>query len=130
MQKLDPEKAAQLGTELMGEFFIYVIISGLVYAEYVYTTKSNEIKEQKRKEEWNGMERKMDDMFMITERQEAELTELRRLVSHLEDKNRSLLEKFFSKEKKDWYVLWLNILWALNWSRKYQSEHSTILKWF
>ena len=84
----------------MGEFFIYVIIAGLVYAEYVYTTKSNEIKEQNRKEEWNGMERKMDNMFMITEKQEAELLELRRLIIHLEEKNQGLLEKFFSKEKK------------------------------
>ena len=100
VQKLDPDKAAQLGSELMGEFFIYVIIAGLVYAEYSYTTKSSEIKEQKRKEEWNGLERKLDDIYMITEKQEAELLELRRLINHLEERNQSLLAKLFAKEKK------------------------------
>ena len=86
----------------MGEFFIYVIIAGLVYAEYSYTTKSSEIKEQKRKEEWNGLERKLDDIYMITEKQEAELLELRRLINHLEERNQSLLAKLFAKEKKGW----------------------------
>lgn len=100
VQKLEPERAVQLGTEMLGEFIAYLIIAALVYSEYIYTTKGSEIKEQKRLEEWNGMERRMDDLFMITERQDTEINELRRLVIHLEERNRGLMEKLFKKDKK------------------------------
>lgn len=97
VQKLEPERAVQLGTEMLGEFIAYLIIAALVYAEYIYTTKGSEIKEQKRLEEWNGMERRMDDLFMITERQDTEINELRRLVIHLEERNRGLMGKTIQK---------------------------------
>ena len=90
MEKLNPDKAVQLGTELMGELFSYIIFCVLVVSEVKYSSRGNEIKEEQRKQEWLRMERKLEDITMTTEQQQVEINELRRLLHHLEDRNRSL----------------------------------------
>ena len=99
VHKLDPNRAEELATALMGEVFTYIIFATLVYAEYSYVAKGSEIKEQQKKEEWNRMERRIEDITMITEKQEAEIMELRRILQTLEERNHSLAKKFFRKEK-------------------------------
>ena len=99
VEKLNPDKAVQLGTELMGELFSYIIFCVLVVSEVKYSSRGNEIKEEQRKQEWLRMERKLEDITMTTEQQQVEINELRRLLHHLEDRNRSLTSKLFRKGK-------------------------------
>ena len=110
VQKMTPEQAADIGADIVGELIVYSILALLVVSEYYYYARAAELKEQDRKEEWNRLARKMDDLIFTTEKQDTEIKELRRIIFDIHEKNcslfeklknnRGLLEKLLSKEKK------------------------------
>ncbi|KAL5008178.1 hypothetical protein ScPMuIL_013759 [Solemya velum] len=100
VEPLSESMAIELGAEMLGEFIIFSIASGTLYFEYQRSSKKEQIKEEERKQEMREFERRVEDLGIITEKQDAHIRELWRIVSDLESKNTSLMQKMFGPSKK------------------------------
>lgn len=100
VEPLSETMAIELGAEMLGEFIIFSIASGTLYFEYQRSSKKEQIKEEERKQETMQFERRVEDLGIITQQQDAQIRELWRIVSELENKNTSLMQKMFGSTKK------------------------------
>lgn len=100
VEPLSETMAIELGAEMLGEFIIFSIASGTLYFEYQRSSKKEQIKEEERKQETMQFERRVEDLGIVTQQQDAQIRELWRIVSELENKNTSLMQKMFGSTKK------------------------------
>ncbi|XP_063425624.1 optic atrophy 3 protein homolog [Mytilus trossulus] len=87
VKSLSEDEARNLGTKLVGETLVYGISASFLLFEYRRSLKNDKIKERRRKDEIAEILRKIHDNEMMTE---VKIKELKKQISTLEDKHRSL----------------------------------------
>ncbi|XP_053399330.1 optic atrophy 3 protein homolog [Mercenaria mercenaria] len=99
-QALSPDKAVELGAEMIGEITLYTFLVGILYAEYSYSARNSEREKDEKKQYLMSLERHVTELELNSARVEAELRELQRKVGELDSKSYSLMEKVYGKGKK------------------------------
>ncbi|XP_052105926.1 uncharacterized protein LOC127738643 [Mytilus californianus] len=86
VKQLSDEQAYDLGTKIVGETLVYAISAGLLLAEYRRSSKTDQIKEEKRNVDIATLQRKTHEHGMTTEEQDTQIKELKRKIIDLEEK--------------------------------------------
>ncbi|XP_052766579.1 optic atrophy 3 protein homolog [Mya arenaria] len=95
IQPMNSERAVELGAELIGEFTVYSVAVLLLYAEYYYSSKSNERKESDKKLEFENISNEVLHLSLNVATLEAELREAQRTLGELSSQNHALMEKVY-----------------------------------
>lgn len=93
--KLNENMAIELGAELLGETIIFSIAAITLTAEYVRSSIKEREKETARQEYFNNLEKSLEDLRFIIEKQQVEIKHLTRMYYSLSR------QKEKSEEKKD-----------------------------
>ena len=99
VEKLNDEMAIDLGAEMLGEFVIYSVAAMTIYFEYNRSSSKEQIKEEQHRHEMISLQQKIQELGLTTERQEAQLRELERIVNDLDNRNKSLTSRIFGSGK-------------------------------
>ena len=99
VEKLNDEMAIDLGAEMLGEFVIYSVAAMTIYFEYNRSSSKEQIKEEQHRHEMISLQQKIQELGLTTERQEAQLRELERIVNDLDSRNKSLTSRIFGSGK-------------------------------
>ncbi|KAL4238465.1 Optic atrophy 3 protein [Mactra antiquata] len=105
-QQINPDRAAELGADFIGEMVLYMLVGAAVVLEYAYHQKSTEKKKLEEREYLNSIESKIDEQSLEICTLQAELRQLQRTVGQLDSSNLDLKEKCASLEKKKSGWLW------------------------
>ncbi|XP_047004984.1 putative OPA3-like protein CG13603 [Schistocerca americana] len=81
---LNEAMAIELGANLVGEGIIFGVAAGVLYIEYNRQTRKETAKEQARKEELDTLHYTIQELYFTTERQDAQIRELTRMIVDLE----------------------------------------------
>ncbi|XP_041354284.1 putative OPA3-like protein CG13603 [Gigantopelta aegis] len=99
VEKLNDEMAIDLGAEMLGEFVIYSVAAMTIYLEYSRSSAKEQIKEEQHIHDMISLQQKIQELGITTERQEAQLHELERIVNDLDSRNKSLTSRIFGSGK-------------------------------
>lgn len=100
-QPLNPDRAVELGADLIGEFFLYSFLVTIVLLEYSWSQSSSEKKKLEEEEFRNSMRNKLDEQSFAIATLEAEVRQMQRTIGELESSNFALMEKFSASVKKN-----------------------------
>lgn len=81
---LNESMAIELGANLLGEGIIFAVAAGVLFLEYNRQTRKEAMKEDARKDELELLNYTIQDLYFTTEKQDAQIRELTRLVVDLE----------------------------------------------
>lgn len=81
---LNEAMAIELGANLLGEGIIFGVAAGILFIEYNRQTRKETAKEQARKEELDTLHYTIQELYFTTERQDAQIRELTRMIVDLE----------------------------------------------
>ncbi|KAK7864718.1 hypothetical protein R5R35_013609 [Gryllus longicercus] len=81
---LNEAMAIELGANLLGEGIIFVIAAGVLYLEYSRGVRKENSKEEARKDEMDTLHYTIQELYFTTEKQDAQIRELTRMVAELE----------------------------------------------
>ncbi|CAC5402918.1 OPA3 [Mytilus coruscus] len=87
VEALSEDEAFRVGTKLLGETLAYAISASFLLYEYNRSSRREQVKEEKRKDE---IEKLQSQIHEYGTRTETEIKYLRRRIVDLEDKNLSL----------------------------------------
>ncbi|XP_050405417.1 putative OPA3-like protein CG13603 [Patella vulgata] len=97
VDKLSDSMAIELGAEMLGEFILFTSASIILYMEYSRSAAKEELKEQAMLQKDLELERRLQELGLISEMQDAKIRELERTVGDLDSRNLSLASKLFGK---------------------------------
>lgn len=81
---LNEAMAIELGANLLGEGIIFVIAAGVLVLEYVRGVRKESAKEEAKLKEMDTLHYTIQELYFTTERQDAQIREILRVVSELE----------------------------------------------
>ncbi|XP_066991462.2 optic atrophy 3 protein homolog [Anabrus simplex] len=83
---LNETMAIELGANLLGEGIIFATAAAVLYLEYARQVRKEAAKEQARVDEINSLNGTIKDLYFTTEKQDAQIRELTRMILDLESR--------------------------------------------
>ena len=80
VKKLNETAAIELGAEIVGEAFIFIVAVAALSAEYYRQSKKSNAEALATEEKWNGVDKRIEELEFLVEKQRVEIRELTRLV--------------------------------------------------
>jgi len=85
--KLNEQMAIELGSNLLGEFIIFVIGAGLLLLEYQRQARKETLKEEMAIQEKLELQALLNELAFQAERQDTQIRELTRILADIESKS-------------------------------------------
>lgn len=81
--KLNEQMAIELGSNLLGEFIIFVIGAGVLLLEYQRQSRKEQLKEEMAIQEKMELHATLNELAFQAERQDTQIRELTRLMADI-----------------------------------------------
>lgn len=91
--KLSEAKAVEQGSEILSEFIILSIASGILTWEYWKSSEKDKAKEEKLKADREMIKQKIYELEMTVEKQNSQIRSLTKTAIHLEEETRAMTLK-------------------------------------
>jgi len=99
IQPMNPDRAVELGAEMIGEVSIYVFALSLLLIEQYYSAKSSEKKQNDVQNQIQDLQNHVNDLSISVATLDAELRKADRTITELSSQNLALQQKVFGKKK-------------------------------